>query len=85
MNYDQHAEPSMDSQYSYNLGIADYPYDSMHSTKNSRVSEYEKPSQRYISKIRKNDIQDSSVKMKMKRGGKFHRPDGRIRLLKYMV
>ena len=85
LNYDQHAEPRMDSRYSYNLGIADYPYDSMHSTKNSRVSEYEKPSQRYISKTRKYDIQDYSGEMKMKRGGKFHKPDGRIRLLKVMV
>ena len=85
LNYDQHAEPRMDSRYSYNLGIADYPYASMHNRQNSRVSEYEKPSQRYISKTRKNDIHDSFVKMKMKRGGKFHKPDGRIRLLKNMV
>ena len=85
LNNDQHAEPGMDSLNSDNLGIADYPYASMHNRQNSRVSEYEKPPQRYISKTRKNDIQDYSVKMKMKRGGKFHKPDGRIRLLKNMV
>ena len=81
LNNDQHAVPRMDSLNSDNLGIADYPYSSMHNTQHSKVSEYEKPPQTFISQTRKNDIQDSSVKMKMKRGGQFHKPDGRIRLL----
>ena len=70
-------------QHFYKIWIPDFQNYNLHDSQVSEISKNEAAEDSYIIGRRQDGTQEYNLKIK--RGRKFHKPDGRIRLLKNML